>query len=118
MENDKQRFQLAVHTVDGLNANDRRIVTRIYAIRCTSGHSIVTMKEYLNTPLTVSMKDNISAITHCTKSANIGNIIRYGLCPGGGVDNSRAASNFNAFLPDDLRNVVEGRQGAAYDAVI
>ena len=45
MENDKQRFQLAVHTVDGLNANDRRVVTRIYAIRCTSGHSIATMRE-------------------------------------------------------------------------
>eukprot|EP00972_Heterocapsa_arctica_P020388 3007548-Heterocapsa_arctica.AAC.1 len=34
------------------------------------------------------------------------------------MDNSRAASNFNAFLPDDPRNEVEGRTGAAYDAVI
>eukprot|EP00972_Heterocapsa_arctica_P087118 12843745-Heterocapsa_arctica.AAC.1 len=36
MNNDKQRFQLAVHTVDF--GGDRREVTEIYAIRCTSGH--------------------------------------------------------------------------------
>eukprot|EP00972_Heterocapsa_arctica_P062758 9256879-Heterocapsa_arctica.AAC.1 len=71
MESDKQRFQLAVHTVDGPTPADRRTVTRIYAIRCTSGHSILVMRELLNTPLTVSMKEDISAITHCTKSANI-----------------------------------------------
>eukprot|EP00972_Heterocapsa_arctica_P067548 9969593-Heterocapsa_arctica.AAC.1 len=28
------------------------------------------------------------------------------------------ASNFNAFLPDDTRNIVAGRDTAEYDAVI
>eukprot|EP00972_Heterocapsa_arctica_P025696 3780570-Heterocapsa_arctica.AAC.1 len=41
MKNDKQRFQLAVHTVNGSGPTDRRLVTKIYAIRCTSGHSII-----------------------------------------------------------------------------
>eukprot|EP00972_Heterocapsa_arctica_P054142 7979306-Heterocapsa_arctica.AAC.1 len=46
--NDKQRFQLAVHTVDGRGPNDRRLVTKIYAIRCTSGHSFAVLPEFLS----------------------------------------------------------------------
>eukprot|EP00972_Heterocapsa_arctica_P033812 4976610-Heterocapsa_arctica.AAC.1 len=36
VHNEKQRFQPAVHTVD--SGKDRRCVTDIYAIRCTSGN--------------------------------------------------------------------------------
>eukprot|EP00972_Heterocapsa_arctica_P017407 2570744-Heterocapsa_arctica.AAC.1 len=69
------------------------------------------------------MAHTISALTHVTKSIHLANIFRVSLDPGG-VDpkydegSKRNASNFNAFLPDDERNVVVGRDSAEYDAVI
>eukprot|EP00972_Heterocapsa_arctica_P076431 11274356-Heterocapsa_arctica.AAC.1 len=83
MLNDKQRFQIAVHTVDGDGLNARRLVTKVYAIRCTSGHSITVMPELLSTPLSVNKTKFISAIAHTTRSTNLASIFRYGLAPGG-----------------------------------
>eukprot|EP00972_Heterocapsa_arctica_P088907 13111382-Heterocapsa_arctica.AAC.1 len=64
----------------------------------------------------------MSAITHVTKSIHLANIVRSELCPGGvnpryNEEQKRNASNFNAFLPDDDRNVVPGRDSAEYDAI-
>eukprot|EP00972_Heterocapsa_arctica_P038793 5716831-Heterocapsa_arctica.AAC.1 len=65
----------------------------------------------------------MSAITHVTKSINIANIVRSGLCPGGvnpeyNEEQKRNASNSNTFLPDDDRKVVPGSDSAEYDAII
>eukprot|EP00972_Heterocapsa_arctica_P014161 2085966-Heterocapsa_arctica.AAC.1 len=82
--NGKHRFQLAVHTVDnGVNAT-RRLVTSIYAMRCTSGHSVAVDTELLSTPLMAAQADKVAAITHTTMSINLASIFRYGLAPGGG----------------------------------
>eukprot|EP00972_Heterocapsa_arctica_P039522 5821275-Heterocapsa_arctica.AAC.1 len=55
------------------------------------------------------------------KTINLATIFRFGLRPGG-VEKRRGgkrnASNFNAFLPDDPRNIVGGREQAMFDAVI
>eukprot|EP00972_Heterocapsa_arctica_P113317 16436473-Heterocapsa_arctica.AAC.1 len=51
-------------------------------------------------------------------STNLAGIFRYGLVPGGTTGRARRASNFNAYLPTDPRNVVEGRVGDTYDAVV
>eukprot|EP00972_Heterocapsa_arctica_P042139 6211636-Heterocapsa_arctica.AAC.1 len=70
------------------------------------------MPELLSSPLTADKAELVSAITHSTKSTNLASIFRYGLVPGGGDTThgaTRNASNFNAFLPNDIRNVVEGR---------
>eukprot|EP00972_Heterocapsa_arctica_P086898 12810175-Heterocapsa_arctica.AAC.1 len=115
--NGKQRFQLPVHTVDARGADTRRLVTSIYAIRCTSGHSVAVDTTLLSTPLMVDKAEHVAAITHSTMSSHLASIFRHGLCPGG-VNGTRNASNFNAFLPNDPRNVVEGRTEAKYDAVI
>eukprot|EP00972_Heterocapsa_arctica_P011226 1644740-Heterocapsa_arctica.AAC.1 len=67
------------------------------------------------------MTHDISAITHVTKTIHLANIFRLGLFPGGiGTrrGSKRNASNFNAFLTDDPRNIVSGRDSAEYDAVI
>eukprot|EP00972_Heterocapsa_arctica_P013676 2018894-Heterocapsa_arctica.AAC.1 len=119
MMSDKQRFQLAVHTVDGRSPGDRRLVTKVYAIRCTSGHSFAVMSELLSTPLSADKAEFVSAITHSTKSTNLASIFRYGLHPGGveqRYGSARNASNFNAYMPNDHRNVVEGRVGDEFDA--
>eukprot|EP00972_Heterocapsa_arctica_P045695 6742970-Heterocapsa_arctica.AAC.1 len=50
-------------------------------------------------------------------SIHLASIFRHGLQPGG-VNGDRNASNFNAFLSNDPRNVVEGRTESKYDAVI
>eukprot|EP00972_Heterocapsa_arctica_P102090 15043200-Heterocapsa_arctica.AAC.1 len=50
-------------------------------------------------------------------SIHLASIFRHGLTPGGG-NGERNASNFNAFLPNDPRDVVEGRKESKYDAVI
>eukprot|EP00972_Heterocapsa_arctica_P113569 16437776-Heterocapsa_arctica.AAC.1 len=115
--NDKQRFQLAAHTVDNRGTDTRRLVTKIYAIRCTSGHSIAVDPKLLSTPLTADKAEHVAATTHSTQSFHLASIFRHGLHPGG-VNGMRNASNFNAFLPNDPRNVVEGRKGSELDAVI
>eukprot|EP00972_Heterocapsa_arctica_P031530 4644357-Heterocapsa_arctica.AAC.1 len=69
VHNEKQRFQHAVHTVD--SGEDRRCVTKIYAIRCTSGHSIHVDTKLLSTPLLANKADEISVITHATKTINL-----------------------------------------------
>eukprot|EP00972_Heterocapsa_arctica_P087331 12879318-Heterocapsa_arctica.AAC.1 len=51
-------------------------------------------------------------------STNLASIFRYGLVPGGMDGRARRASNFNAYLPNDPRNVVEGRVGETYDAIV
>eukprot|EP00972_Heterocapsa_arctica_P026284 3868956-Heterocapsa_arctica.AAC.1 len=61
--------------------------------------------------------EHVAAITHSTQSLHLASIFRHGLHPGG-VNGTRNASNFNAFLPNDPRNVVEGRKGPELDAVI
>eukprot|EP00972_Heterocapsa_arctica_P060100 8863751-Heterocapsa_arctica.AAC.1 len=50
-------------------------------------------------------------------SIHLASIFRHGLQLGG-LNGNRNASNFNAFLPNDLRNVVEGRTESKYEAVI
>eukprot|EP00972_Heterocapsa_arctica_P102347 15079202-Heterocapsa_arctica.AAC.1 len=63
----------------------------------------------------------MSAITHVTKTVHLANICRLGLSPGEiemRRGSKRNASNFNAFIPDDPRNIVSGRDTAEYDAVI
>eukprot|EP00972_Heterocapsa_arctica_P057948 8549187-Heterocapsa_arctica.AAC.1 len=63
--------------------NDRRDVSHVYAIRCTSGHSIPVDTTLLSTPLLASMTHMISAIAHVTKTIHLANISRLGLSPGG-----------------------------------
>eukprot|EP00972_Heterocapsa_arctica_P012831 1886571-Heterocapsa_arctica.AAC.1 len=65
--NEKQRFQLAVVTADEGPGNARRSVTQIYAIRCTSGHSINVDPAVLSTPLLAEKANMIPAITHATR---------------------------------------------------
>eukprot|EP00972_Heterocapsa_arctica_P009770 1437898-Heterocapsa_arctica.AAC.1 len=65
--NEKQRFQLACVTADDGSGNRRRSVTQIYAIRCTSGHSIPVDQAALSTPLLAEHENAIPAITHATK---------------------------------------------------
>eukprot|EP00972_Heterocapsa_arctica_P054046 7964319-Heterocapsa_arctica.AAC.1 len=65
--NEKQRFQLAVVTADEGPGNARRSVTQIYAIRCTSGHSINVDPAVLSTPLLAEKANEIPAITHASK---------------------------------------------------
>eukprot|EP00972_Heterocapsa_arctica_P023902 3520525-Heterocapsa_arctica.AAC.1 len=68
----------------------------------------------------------MSAITHKTQSRHLPGIIKYGILPGGsyvdpgapGGTGDRLTSNLCAFLPTDPQNVVVGRPGAEYDAVI
>eukprot|EP00972_Heterocapsa_arctica_P091404 13486065-Heterocapsa_arctica.AAC.1 len=99
--NEKQRFQLACVIADDGSGNYRRSVTQIYAIRCTSGHSIPVDQAVLSTPLLVEQANEIPAITHATKTYNLASIFRYGLIPGGGLalgrgkKKQRNASNFN-----------------------
>eukprot|EP00972_Heterocapsa_arctica_P090795 13396509-Heterocapsa_arctica.AAC.1 len=64
--NDKQRFQLAVHTIDGRTGDPgaRRQVTSIYAVRCISGHSIPVDTALLSTPLLADKAKHVAAITH------------------------------------------------------
>eukprot|EP00972_Heterocapsa_arctica_P095980 14161014-Heterocapsa_arctica.AAC.1 len=69
VHNEKQRFQLAVHTVD--SGKDRRCVTKIYAILCTSGHSIDVDTKLLSTPLLANKTDEIPAITRATMTINL-----------------------------------------------
>eukprot|EP00972_Heterocapsa_arctica_P022098 3251382-Heterocapsa_arctica.AAC.1 len=61
--------------------------------------------------------EHVAAITHSTRSLHLASIFRHGLHPGG-ANGSRNATNFNAFLPNDPRNVVEGRTSSELDAVI
>eukprot|EP00972_Heterocapsa_arctica_P024017 3539062-Heterocapsa_arctica.AAC.1 len=76
------------------------------------------MPELLSTPLSADKTELISAITHSTRSTNLASIFRWGLAPGGIEGRTRNASNFNAYLPNDPRNVVQGRVGESYDALI
>eukprot|EP00972_Heterocapsa_arctica_P017657 2610439-Heterocapsa_arctica.AAC.1 len=94
MKNDKQRFQVAVHTVDGRSHKARRIVTKIYAIRCTGGHTIAVDPELISAPLSAAKGEFVSAIVHATMQRNLPGIFRNGLKPGGEGRAARA-SNFN-----------------------
>eukprot|EP00972_Heterocapsa_arctica_P074083 10936200-Heterocapsa_arctica.AAC.1 len=119
MKNDKQRFQLAVHTVDGHSHKARRLVTKIYAIRCTGGHTIAVDPELLSAPFSAAKGKFVSAVVHATMQCHLAGIFRDGLKPGGNnMGRARRASNFNAYLPSDPRNEVEGRVGDLYDAII
>eukprot|EP00972_Heterocapsa_arctica_P011234 1645939-Heterocapsa_arctica.AAC.1 len=68
--------------------------------------------------------NSIPAITHATKTYHLDSIFIYGLIPGGGLalgrgkKTQRNASNFNAFPPEDPRNIVGGRETYEFDAVI
>eukprot|EP00972_Heterocapsa_arctica_P028249 4154982-Heterocapsa_arctica.AAC.1 len=45
-------------------------------------------------------------------------IFQKGLLPGGDFGKARRATNFNAYLPSDIRNVVGGRKSEPYDAIL
>eukprot|EP00972_Heterocapsa_arctica_P081480 12010883-Heterocapsa_arctica.AAC.1 len=63
LENDKQRFQLAVLSIPGGSTLDREVVA-VEAMRATSGHSLEVDPKLLSTPLLASMLGSISIISH------------------------------------------------------
>eukprot|EP00972_Heterocapsa_arctica_P032339 4767514-Heterocapsa_arctica.AAC.1 len=55
---------------------ERRDVSHVYAIRCTSSHSIPVDTTLLFTPLLASMTQTISPITHVTMTIHLANLFR------------------------------------------
>eukprot|EP00972_Heterocapsa_arctica_P087485 12901213-Heterocapsa_arctica.AAC.1 len=136
LDDDKGRFQVGVLVASPISGSPRGTdlsqKLRVYAIhsmRAVSGHSHRIDQAKLTAPLGVEFANDVSALTHKTQACRIPDIIRWGLRPGGlpppserhkklSPQGDRMTINLCPFLPSDPRNIVVGRVGKTYDAVI
>eukprot|EP00972_Heterocapsa_arctica_P069935 10332154-Heterocapsa_arctica.AAC.1 len=95
-------------------------------MRAVNGHSHTINQDKIAARVTEAHFPLMSAITHKTQSHLLPAIIKSGILPGGTYvqpnaregTGARLTSNLCAYLPTDPRNVVVGRPGKHYDAVI